>query len=367
MTGAAHKQIIMKDLTVLMPKWYEEKRKEYDETIKRSLQREYFSIKVYSNVVKKVVVDAYDNGGDNEIYGIYDFEKSVFYRVGCDMLMFGLSGDADYWHEERPASFGYFTLYTDHVNKNGEYDETYKVIIDSKMNNAPNLSGKDVFDKSFRTVCAILYDFLYFEYKGVRYLIDGDYNVLAKFPKKLDVFKNKYVNDGTKQFILKDGNKWCLYDIDEKKVVMDDIVAVSNTYDCDFRLGNGDIYKYDKESGRFALLSKYDSFCDGLSLVKTYIYGTDRVLLDEKNSRDLIYVLKDDDYKFYIRQNNKVVNKNCPFDRVYVKKEIYESENRLICMVGDISDIYEGHGKFRFNTLDIDGVDAQERLWFDKD
>ena len=29
--------------------------------------------------------------------------------------------------------------------------------------------------------------------------------------------------------------------------------------------------------------------------------------------------------------------------------------------------VYEGHDKFRFNTLDIDGVGAQERLWFDKD
>lgn len=355
----------MKDLIISMPKWYEEKRKEYDEIIKRSLQREYFDIEVYSNVVRKVVVDAYNNGGDNEIYGIYDFEKDVFYLVGYDMPLFKLSGDADYWHEKRPASFGYFTLYTDHVNKYGEYDETYKVIIDSKMNNAPNLSGKDVFDKSFRTVCEILYDFLYFEYKGVRYLIDGDYNVLAKFPKKLDVFKNKYVNDGTKQFILKDGNKWCLYDIEEKKVVMDDMVAVSNTYDCDFRLSNGDIYKYDKESGRFALLSKYDSFCDGLDTVKIYRYGS-REMLDEKNSRDLIYVLKDDKGKYYIRQNNKVVNKNCPFDNVYVKKEIYESDNRIACVVGDISDIYEGHGKFRFNTLNIEG-DTQERLWFDKD
>lgn len=356
----------MKDLIISMPKWYEEKRKEYDETIKRSLMREYFRIEVYSNVVRKVVVDAYNNGGDNEIYGIYDFEKNVFYQVGCDMLLFKLSGDADYWHEDRPASFGYFTLYTDHVNKYGEYDETYKVIIDSKMNNAPNLSGKDVFDKSFRTVCEILYDFLYFEYKGVRYLIDGDYNVLAKFPKKLDVFKNKYVNDGTKQFILKDGNKWCLYDIEEKKVVMDDIVAVSNTLQCDFRLSNGDIFKYDKKSGKFALLSKYDSFCDGFSLVKTYIYDTEQMLLDEKNSRDLIYLFKDDKGKYYIRQNNKVVNKNCPFDNVYVKKEIYEFDNRIVCMVGDISDIYEGHGKFRFNTLNIDG-DTQERLWFDKD
>lgn len=365
MTDATHKQIIMKDLTISMPKWYEEKRKEYDETIKRSLLREYFRIEVYSNVVRKVVVDAYNNGGYNEIYGIYDFEKNVFYQVGCDMLLFALSGDADYWHEERPASFGYFTLYTDHVNKYGEYDETYKLVIDSKMNNAPNLSGKDVFDKSFRTVCEILYDFLYFEYKGVRYLIDGDYNVLAKFPKKLDVFKNKYVNDDTKQFILKDGKKWCLYDIEEKKVVMDDIVAVSNTYDCDFRLGNGDIYKYDKESGKFALLSKYDSFCDGLDIVKIYRYGS-REMLDEKNSRDLIYVLKDDKGKYYIRQNNKVVNKNCPFDNVYVKKEIYEFDNRIVCMVGDISDIYEGYGKFRFNTLNIEGG-TQERLWFDKD
>lgn len=355
----------MKDLIISMPKWYEEKRKEYDETIKRALRREYFKIEVYSNVVKKVVVDAYDNGCDNEIYGIYDFEKGVFHKVGCNMLLFGLSGGTSCWSKEKCASFGYFTLYTDHVNKYGEYDETYKVIIDSKMNNAPNLSGKDVFDKSFRTVCEILYDFLYFEYKGVRYLIDGDYNVLAKFPKKLDVFKNKYVNDGTKQFILKDGNKWYLYDIEEKKVVMDDIVAVSNTLQCDFRLGNGDIYKYDKESGKFALLSKYDSFCDGLDIVKIYRYGS-REMLDEKNSRDLIYILKDDKGKYYIRQNNKVINKNCPFDNVYVKKEIYEFDNRIVCMVGDISDIYEGHGKFRFNTLNIDG-NTQERLWFDKD
>ena len=29
--------------------------------------------------------------------------------------------------------------------------------------------------------------------------------------------------------------------------------------------------------------------------------------------------------------------------------------------------VYEGHYKFRFNTLDIDGVSGQERLWFDKD
>ena len=357
----------MKDLTISMPKWYLERADEYNETITRALHREYFRIKVYSKVVKKIVVDAYDNGGDNEIYGIYDFEKGVFHQVGTDMLLFGLSGGADYWHEEQPASFGYFTLYTDHVNKNGEYDETYKVIIDSKMNNAPNLSGKDVFDKSFRTVCEILYDFLYFEYKGVRYLIDGDYNVLAKFPKKLDVFKNKYVNDGTKQFVLKDGKKWCLYDIEKKKVVMKDIVAVSNMYDCDFRLGNGDIYKYDKEIGRFALLSKYDTFCDGLNLVSAYIYNDEKGLFSEKNSRDLIYLFKDGKGKFYIRQNNKVINKNCPFDKVYVKKEIYESDNRLICMVGDISDIYEGHGKFKFNALDIDGVGAQERLWFDKD
>ena len=81
----------------------------------------------------------------------------------------------------------------------------------------------------------------------------------------------------------------------------------------------------------------------------------------------MIYLLKDGKGKIYIRQNNKVVNKNCPFDKVYVKKEICESENRLICTVDEISDIYEGCGKFRFNTLDIDGVSGQERLWFDKD
>ena len=97
------------------------------------------------------------------------------------------------------------------------------------------------------------------------------------------------------------------------------------------------------------------------------IYDTRRNLVEEKNSRDLIYVLKDDKGKFYIRQNNKVVNKNCPFDKVSVKKELYETDNRLVCMVADISDIYEGHGKFNFNTSDIDGVGGQERLWFDND
>ena len=349
-----------------MPKWYEEKRDEYDKTIKRALQREDFRIKVYSKVVKKIVVDAYNNFGTNEIYGIYDFEKGVFHQVGNGYPTFVISGDWMPWNDNREGSFGYFKL-SGRTNSNGEYEETHKVVIDSKMNNAPNLSGKDVFDRSFRTVCDILNDFLYFEYKGVRYLIDGDYNVLAKFPKKLDICKNEYVGDGTKQFILKDGQKWCLYDIEEKKIVMDDIVAVSNTYNCDFRLGNGDIFKYDKESGRFGLLSIYDSFCDGLDLVKTYIYDTERDPVDEKNSRDLIYVLKDDNGKFYIRQNNKVVNKNCPFDKVDVKKEMYEADNRLVCVVGDISDIYEGHGKFKFNTLDIDGVGSQERLWFDKD
>ena len=29
--------------------------------------------------------------------------------------------------------------------------------------------------------------------------------------------------------------------------------------------------------------------------------------------------------------------------------------------------VYEGHYKFRFNTLDIDDVGAQEMFWFDKD
>lgn len=349
-----------------MPKWYDEKRIEYNKILKNAVQCENIEIIIYSNVVKKVVVDVFYNGTDNEFYGIYDFEKDVFYRIGDGMPIYKVSGVENYWDKAQCGSFAYFELPNGHTNSNGEYDETYKSVIDSKMNNAPNLSGKDAFDSSFRTVCDIVNDFLYFEYKGTRYLIDGDYNILAKFPKKLDVCKNAYVDDGTKQFILKDGNKWCLYDIDEKRIVFDDIVVVSNTVKCDFKLGNGDIHIYDKESGRFVLLSKYDSFCDGLALVKTYIYGTERVLLDEKNIRDLIYVLKDDKGKFYIRQNNKVVNKNCPFDNLYVKKEIYESESRLVCAVGDISDIYEGHGKFKFNTLDIEGG-VQERLWFDKE
>lgn len=354
----------MKDLMLSVPKWYDEKRKEYNEILKNALRREKVNIEIYSNVVKKVVVDAFDNGAENEVYGIYDFEKGVFYQVGHGMPIYKVSGFDNYWDKKQCGSFAWFELPNGRMD--GEYIETYKLVIDSRMNNAPNLSGKDVFDVTFHTVCDIVHNFLYFEYKGVRYLINGDYEILAKFPKKLDVCKNTYVDDGTRQFILKDGSKWCLYDIDEKRVVLDDIVAVSNRIECDFRLGNGDIHIYDKESGKFVLLSKYDSFCDGLELVKTYIYSYEKEKLDEKNSRDLIYVLKDGNGKFYIRHNNKVVNKNCPFDKVGVKKGEFESENRLVCTVGDISDIYDGYDRFRFNTLNIDGGE-QERLWFDKD
>ena len=351
-----------------MPKWYSEKRIKYNDILNNALHSENIDILIYSNVVKKVVVNAYNNGWDDELYGtfygIYDFEKNVFYKISEGMPIYRISG-VNYWDMEQCGSFAWFELNTGHVNSYGEYDETYKLVIDSKMNNAPNLSGKDVFDSSFRSVCDIVNDFLYFEYKGVRYLIDGDYNILAKFPKKLDVCKNVYVDDSTKQFILKDGSKWCLYDIDEKKIVFDDIVAVSNTTKCDFRLDNGDIYIYDKETGRFVLLSKYDTFCDGLDIVQTYVYDSVLNKLDEKNSRDLIYVLKDDKLKIYIRQNNKIVNKNCPFDKVELKKGIFESGNRFVCTVGDMSDIYDGYDKFRFNTLTIDGV--PEKLWFDTD
>lgn len=356
----------MKDLTISMPKWYNEKRKEYVKTLNNALHSKYLKILIYSNVVKKVVVDAYENGGDNRVYGIYDFEKDAFYQIGCGVPMFKVSGDVKCLDKEHCGSFALFELHNEHVNSNGEYDDSCKLVIDSKMNNAPNLSGNDVFDSSFRSVCELVNDFLYFEYKGIRYLIDGDYKILAKFPKKLDVCKNAYVDDGTKQFILKDGSKWNLYDIDEKRIVFDDIVAVSNTSDCDFRLGNGDIYIYDKETGRFVLLSKYDTFCDGLDIVQTYIYDSDLNKLDEKNSRDLIYVLKDYKWKIYIRQNNKIVNKNCPFDEVELKKGHFESKNRFVCTVGDMSDIYDGYDKFRFNTLNIEGG-VQEKLWFDKD
>ena len=347
-----------------MPKWYNDKRKEYNKALNNALRCKYLKILIYSNVVKKVVVDACENGGDNRVYGIYDFEKDVFYQIGYGVPMCKVSGDVSL-DKEHCGSFAWFKLHTGHTNSNGEYDETFKLVIDSKMNNAPNLSGKDVFDNSFRSVCEIVNDFLYFEYKGVRYLIDGDYNILAKFPKKLDVCKNAYVDDDTKQFILKDGSKWCLYDIDEKRIVFDDIVAVSNTTKCDFRLDNGDIHIYDKETGRFVLLSKYDTFCDELDIVQTYVYDSDFNKLDEKNSRDLIYVLKDDKGKFYIRHNNKIVNKNCPFDKVELKNGNFESENRFVCTVSDISHIYDGYEEFRFNTLNIDGV--QEKLWFDTD
>ena len=356
----------MKDLTVSVPAWYDEDRKGYNEILKNALHREKVEVMIYSKTVKKVAVDAFDNGAENEVYGIYDFDTNVFYRIGDGMPTYRVSGGVSSWNKKYEGSFAYFELPTGHVNTNGEYDETFNLVIDSKMNNAPNLSGKDAFDVTFRTVCDIVHDFLYFEYKGVRYLIDGDYDILAKFPNRLDVLKSGYVDDGTRQFILKDGSKWCLYDIDEKRIVFDDIVAVSNTSKCDFRLGNGDIHIYDKESGRFVLLSKYDTFCDGLYVVKSYMYDYKEDKTDKNDIRDLIYVLKDDKGKFYIRHNNKVVNKNCPFDKVELKTEYFEADNRFICTVGDISDIYDGYDEFRFNTLNIEGGE-QGRLWFEKE
>lgn len=357
----------MKDLTLVMPDWYKEKNAEYENILKNNLHRKNINLLVYSKIVNKVIVEAYNWGGDDEIYGIYDFDKNEFHQIGSDMLTMGVTGGASSWDKKFDGSFVYFELSTGHTNKYGEFDETYKLVIDSHMNNAPNLTGKDVFDKSFRTACDILYDFLYFEYKGIRYLIDGDYNILAKFPKKIDIIKNKYVKDNTKQFILQDGKKWCLYDIEEKKIIINDIVSVSNTSSCDFRLGNGDIYIYDGDTGKFMLLSKYDNFCDELEITLIYIYGSEHNKYDEKNNRDLIYILKDKKGKFYIRHNNKVINKNCPFDKVELKKEYFESENRFICRVVDIYDIYDGYDKFKFNTLNINGDEEDEKLWFDKD
>ena len=84
-----------------MPIWYLERRNEYDDIIKRSLQREYFNILAYSKVVKKIVVEAYDNGGDNEIYGIYDFDKRVFHQVDTGYSMFRFCGDSNYWENKR--------------------------------------------------------------------------------------------------------------------------------------------------------------------------------------------------------------------------------------------------------------------------
>ena len=95
---------------------------EYDETIKRSLKREYFKILAYSNIVKKIVVDAYDNFAEGEVYGIYDFENGVLHQVGTRMYMFRFCGDSNWWDNKREASFGYFIMHTEHVNSHGEYD-----------------------------------------------------------------------------------------------------------------------------------------------------------------------------------------------------------------------------------------------------
>lgn len=98
----------MKDLTISMPKWYDEKRDEYDKILKAALQRKTFKILVYSNVVKKVVVNAYDNCLDREVYGIYDFEKDVFYQVGYSMPICRVSGGVNSWSKKKMWKFCVF-------------------------------------------------------------------------------------------------------------------------------------------------------------------------------------------------------------------------------------------------------------------
>ena len=114
----------MKDLMLSVPKWYDEKREEYNEILKNALRRDKVNIKIYSNAVKKVVVDAFDNGAENRFYGIYDFEKNVFYKIGDGMPIYRVSGDVDCWHKQCGGSFAWFELPNGRMN--GEYIETYK-------------------------------------------------------------------------------------------------------------------------------------------------------------------------------------------------------------------------------------------------
>ena len=75
--------------------------------------------------------------------------------------------------------------------------------------------------------------------------------------------------------------------------------------------------------------------------------------------------MKNEKGKFFIVHNNKVINKNCPFDSVKPITGDFYDDGKFICRVNDIEDIYESYDKFRFGTLNLTG--KQEKLWFDKD
>lgn len=371
----------MKDLTVLYPEWFEQNQANFTQNVRKTLNlvKDFDNIKfcIFSNICHKCIIEVYRRLRDSELTCIYNFDDNTYitldegeytnfnFRLGVK--------EYNYYTKEETSNFVYAELYTEHVNQYGELDEKYKFILDSKFNNAPNLSGKDITNSKFRSNADIVGDLLYFEHSGIRYLIDGDYGIVAKFPKKLDIAKNrKHATSDTKQFILKDGKEWCLYDVNKKKIIINNIISVGESIVCDFKTKEGNIYKYDKNKGEFYLESTYDSFCDNLKEILTCPYKDMyyNYILNEPisniNPSYIVHIMKNKEGKFFIVHNNKVINKNCPFDSIKRIKDINNDDyGKFICRVNDMEDIYESYNKFRFDTLNLTG--KQEKLWFDKD
>ena len=367
----------MKDLTVLYPEWFKQNQANFTQNARKTLNinndLDSIEFQIFSNVCHKCIIEVYNRLSDFYVSCVYNFDDNTYVTLGkgeYNDFDFRLGVRAyDYYNEEKTSNFVYAELYTDHVNQHGELDETYKFILDSKFNNAPNLSGKDVLNSKFKSAADIVGDLLYFEYNSVRYLVDGDNEIVAKFPKILDIIKNReHATSDTKQFILKDGKEWCLYDVNKKKIIIKNIISVGESIECDFKTKDGDIYKYDKNKGEFCLYSTYDSFCNNLVETLTTPYDdyiTSRKSISTINPSYIVHVMKNEKGKFFIVHNNKVINKNCPFDSVKPITGDFYDDGKFICRVNDIEDIYESYDKFRFGTLNLTG--KQEKLWFDKD
>lgn len=183
----------MKDLTVLRPEWFSNNEVNFYKNARKTLNLDNnldsITFHIFSNVCHKCIIEAYHRLSDFYVTCVYNFDDNTYVTLDngeYNNFDFRLGVCAyNYYNEEKTSNFIYAELYTDHVNKYGELDETYKFILDSKFNNAPNLSGKDVvIDPRFRSAADIVGDLLYFEHNGIRYLIDGDYGIVAKFPKK---------------------------------------------------------------------------------------------------------------------------------------------------------------------------------------
>jgi len=324
-------------------------------------------VECYSDACHRFIYSQTKDNGYHCVtsYYIYDYDMRTSTLI-C-------SGDDIRYHyydemnRKGDIAFVSFAVYDD------EDEETKRtIVLDNKFNNAPNISGNDpVFDPNIHTECRIMNGCLYFEYRGTCYLIDGDYNVIAKFPHRLSKKYSAYVNIDTRHFILcqMDG-KYSLYDKDEKRDVLTDIERISMAhYAPDFVASNGDIYKYDRERGVFELHSQYDSFIDTLSECPGYRSNEGIPREDSQKGRlhlmtDEIRVYKDAKQRFYIIQDNLVVNKNCPFDDIDLVQPQY-SVPKYICSVDTLKDVYIGFNTFKFNTLDIDGKAKDEKIWFD--